>query len=452
MVNIQELETKLDNNFDKYLQELKELASIPSISNLNFDQGPSKQKKELLVKKLQDLGCSVKVSRSKFETGEGYGAENIIATKLAPRTGADTKTVLLYAHYDVQPVNSPEDWKTDPWTPTEIGDRLYGRGVADDTCGVIQHLALLDLLGDDLSNNIIILIEGEEEVGSPSYTNFVKDNFEDLKNDVTLIADAGQIELGIPTITATLRGVQTINVELEVLEHDVHSGEYSGPVLDPFILMSRLLTELHDEKGELVIPGLVNYDDNYTGYDEKQYRLESSVLDNVELAGTGSIGSRIWTKPTITLTGLDIPKPEHASNVIARSAKAVISLRTAPGQDEKEAFNAVKTFLEHQAEFGIKPKVTLENSGPSYKANLNTDAVEKIKQAYKEVWGMDTVFAGMGGSIPLTNILENFYPDSEILVTAAADPDSRPHSANESLSIPELKKLILAEALFVSSL
>lgn len=447
---MQELNKKLDKNFDKYLGKLKEFVRIPSISNPNFDQKEVEKSAFWLKNELENLGCEVKVVTSKIEGTDKQGALGIIAKKKSKNK--DAKTILLYAHHDVQPVNSENDWKTKPFNPTIIGDRMFGRGAADDGAGVISHLATLDLLGEDLGVNITLLIEGEEEIGSPSFSNFVKDNKDDLKADIAFIADSGEVELGVPTITSTLRGVVQISVELDILEHDVHSGMFSGPIIDPNILISRLLSKFHDENGELLVEGLVSYDEGEDLYTQDEFIKDSSLKEGVELVGTGTLQSRLWTKPTISLVGLDIPKPESASCTIQGKTTAILSLRIAPGDDPYKAYELVKDFIIKNAEFGIIPKVSLLEAGPAFKSNLNTQSVKLLDETYREVWGRDVAYAGMGGSIPLTATLEENFPNMEVLIIAVEDPDSRAHSANESVHLGELKRIILAQSLFIQKI
>jgi acetylornithine deacetylase/succinyl-diaminopimelate desuccinylase-like protein len=439
---------KINHAFEYALKKLEEWVEIPSISNPHFDQSNVEKSAEFVKSTLEDLGFEARIAKAKIE-GEVLGAPAVIGHKIV-----DPKlpTVLLYAHHDVQPVNSPADWNSDPFTPTQKDGRLYGRGSADDGGGLASHFGALKYWGENLPVNVKLLIEGEEEIGSPSFANFVQDFESELRADYYIIADSGELELGVPSLTTTLRGVITVSIEVRVLEHDVHSGQFSGPILDPFILVSKLVASLHDDQGELQVPGLISYDDGVELDSESAYRADGSVVNSVRLSGSGTLSSRLSTKPTATFIGLNIPKFEEASNTIAPVAKAKLSIRTAPGQDNLQAFAAVKAHLEKVDILGAELKISLDNSGSGYKADLNAKSIQAAKSAYREVWGKETQLVGQGGSIPLTEVIQSHYPNAEILVTSAEDPDSRAHSANESIDLNELKNFVESETLLLEKL
>ncbi|MDR2538934.1 MAG: M20/M25/M40 family metallo-hydrolase [Bifidobacteriaceae bacterium] len=439
---------RLDGAYDYAFNKLKAWGRIPSISNPNFDQAEVQKSAEFVADTLKELGLEVKIARSKTDTGE-LGAPAVLAKKIVD---PNLPTVLLYSHHDVQPVNSPQSWDTDPFEPTVKNGRLYGRGIADDGGGLIQHFAALKYWGDDLPVNVLTMIEGEEEIGSPSFANFVKDHQAALKADYYIIADDGETVPGTPSITISLRGVITLTIEVRLLEHDVHSGMFSGPILDPYTLVAKLVASLHDEKGDVAVQGLVSYDDNYDYETEAAFREASSLIDSAQLVGTGSIAARLGTKPTITFIGMDIPRYEQASNTIAPVAHAKLSVRTAPGEDQEAAFNAIKNHLERVDIFGAQLTVKAEAMGPGFKSDLDSTLVQKAKETYREVWGKDPVYVCEGGTIPLTSVLQENYPEAQIMMTMAEDPDSRAHSANESIDLDELKKFVTAETLLLAKL
>jgi acetylornithine deacetylase/succinyl-diaminopimelate desuccinylase-like protein len=397
---------------------------------------------------LEDLGCEVRITSSKTSDGSP-GRPAVIAKKTV-----DPKlpTVLLYAHHDVQPVNSPQSWKSDPFEPTERGGRLYARGICDDGGGLLQHFATLKYFHDHLPLNLIFLIEGEEEVGSPSFENFIRDHRDELKADYYVIADSGEIELGVPCLTAMLRGVVQIEAEVKVLDHDVHSGGCSGPVLDPYVLIAKLVSSLYNDQGELAVEGLVAYDQGTEYISEAAFRKDAGVLPHFRLTGSGTVTSRLWTKPTLTIIGMDIPASKSSSNTIAPSAKVVLSLRFAPGDTPENAYAAIQRHLESIDIFGAELILQCNEAGPAYKAELSSPAVEAASQAYQEVWGKETQFAGQGGTIPLTAVLSENYPEAEILVTSAGDPDSRAHSANESIDLAEAERMVRGQIRLVEKL
>jgi acetylornithine deacetylase/succinyl-diaminopimelate desuccinylase-like protein len=441
-------EKRASDAFEFALAKEKTWVRIPSISNPNFDQAPVLESAKFVAQTLKDLGCQVRITSSKTHTGS-EGCPAVIAKKIV-----DPKfsTVLLYAHHDVQPVNSPDSWKSDPFEPVERDGRLYARGICDDGSGLLQHFATLKYFEDRLPMNVICLIEGEEEVGSPSFANFIQDHRDELKADYYVIADSGEIELGVPCLTTMLRGVVQMEAEVKVLDHDVHSGSCSGPVLDPYVLIAKLVNSMYNDQGELAVEGLVAYDQGTDYISEAAFRQDAGVLPHFRLTGTGTITSRLWTKPTLTVTGMDIPSSKSSSNTIAPSAKVVLSLRFAPGDTPENAYASLKRHLESVDIFGAELIVRLSEAGPAYQAKLDSSAVEAASEAYREVWGKEPHFAGQGGTIPLTTVLSENYPEAEILVTSAGDPDSRAHSANESIDLAEAERMVRGQILLLEKL
>jgi len=445
-MEIPEIKSKVEENFRYAVEKLKEKVPLQAISNDNFDQNNMQISAEWVAKQFDELGFDTKIVRAKNFSDDNLGRPAVLGTKLSKNPNAPT--VLLYAHHDVQPVNSPDDWKTPPFEAIEKDDHLYGRGTTDDGSGIVTHLAAIRLLGDDLPVNLKLLIEGEEEFGSDSMINIIQDNYDLLKADVAIIADSGEIISGVPTITASLRGVFGIQIKIKVLDHDLHSGEFSGPLIDPFILMGKLMASLHDENGEPTVKGLVSYDDGNQDFTEEMFRKDSSIVPSFKLTGSGSVTARLWTKPTFTWIGGDIPPNQSASNTIAKEANATLSVRIAPGQDPQVAYDLVKQHLESVNLFGAELTIQNNGFGPAFQTDLTSKSVKYFEWANQETWGQDTVFAGMGGSIPLCIELQEAFKGMEILVTSAGDPDSRMHSANENLNLIELRKFIEAEALF----
>ena len=234
--------------------------------------------------------------------------------------------MLLYAHHDVQPVPDPAEWNTDPFVATEIDGRLYGRGSADDGGGIAIHSGALKALGDDLNVNIKVFIEGEEEMGSPSFIPFIEAHRDEFAADVIIVADSGNWSADIPSLTTSLRGNTCVDVTVQGLEHPVHSGQYGGPILDSNTLAAMLIASMYDENGDLAVAG-VAVEEPIGGLqrdlDETTVREDSGVVAGYEFAGTGSLASRLWTKPSVTVIGFDAHPVEGSFNVIARRPASV---------------------------------------------------------------------------------------------------------------------------------
>jgi acetylornithine deacetylase/succinyl-diaminopimelate desuccinylase-like protein len=308
------------------------------------------------------------------------------------------------------------------------------------------------VLGDQFGLGVTLFFEGEEEAGSPTFRTFLETHQELLRADVIVVADSSNWKVGVPALTTSLRGLIDGTIEVQVLEHAVHSGMYGGPVLDAPTLLSRLIATLHDDEGSVAIDGLVGFDEATVDLTEAEYRADASVLDGVKLAGSGSIASRMWTKPALSIIGFDAPAVDVASNTLVPRARAKFSLRLAPGQVPAEAMEAVRRHVEANAPFGAKVVFTPGESGNAYLTDRGSAAAAYAMWALGESWGVPAVEMGIGGSIPFISDLTELYPEAQILVTGVEDPDSRAHSANESLHIGDFRNAIVAEALLLARL
>jgi acetylornithine deacetylase/succinyl-diaminopimelate desuccinylase-like protein len=374
---------------------------------------------------------------------------------VARREAAEGKpTVLLYAHHDVQPPGDLALWESEPFAAVERDGRLYGRGAADDKAGIMAHIAaygaVTRVLGDDFGLGVTLFFEGEEEAGSPTFRTFLETHRELLRADVIVVADSSNWKVGVPALTTSLRGLIDGTIEVQVLEHAVHSGMYGGPVLDAPTLLSRLIATLHDDEGNVAIEGLISRDEVMVDLTEDEFRADASVLDGVRLAGTGTIASRMWTKPALSIIGFDAPAVDVASNTLQPRARAKFSLRVAPGQVPADAMLAVRRHVETHAPFGAKVVFTPGESGNGYLTDRGSAAAAFAMWALGESWGVPAVEMGIGGSIPFISDLTDLYPDAQILVTGVEDPDSRAHSANESLHIGDFRNAVVAEALLLA--
>ena len=374
------------------------------------------------------------------------GQPAVVARRPAP-PGAPT--VLLYAHHDVQPPGDPANWDTEPFQPTEAGGRLFGRGAADDKAGIAVHLATLRAYGDRLPVGVTVLIEGEEEIGSPTLIPFL-DTFKDrLAADVVVFADAVNWTAEVPSLTTSLRGGATITVELRTLDHAVHSGLFGGPVPDALTAMCRLLATLHDERGDVAVAGLTRGTADPVDLAEAQLRADAGVLDGVRLIGTGGLTDRLWAAPSITVIALDAPATKDASNTLQPAARAKVSLRVAPGDDADRACEAVKAHLRAHAPWGAHLTVTSGGTAAPFTVRTGGRAHQAARQALSEAWGTPALDIGVGGSIPFVTAYAERFPDAEILITGVEDPDARAHGANESLHLATFERACLAEALLL---
>ncbi len=278
--------------------DLERLSRIPSVSLQTLDDYDATRVEasaEAVADLLRAEGLTVEIVR------EG-GQPAVIGHADGP-PGAPT--VMLYAHHDVQPCGDPAGWDSPPWEPTERGGRLYGRGVADDKAGVTAHLAALRVHAGALPVGVTVFVEGEEEVGSESLPKILQRHGEKLRADAIVLADSGNWEVGQPALTTTLRGLVRAVVTVRTLDHGLHSGMFGGPVPDALTVLVRLLGTLHDAEGNVAVPGLRSGTASELPYDEARLRAESGVLDGVQLTGSGSLLSRLWAKPSLTVIGID---------------------------------------------------------------------------------------------------------------------------------------------------
>ena len=382
------------------------------------------------------------------------GAPAVIGHKPGPE---GSPTVLLYAHHDVQPENDHADWDSPPFEPTERdsphGHRLFGRGAADDKAGVVAHLGALRVFGDELPLGVTIFVEGEEEVGSETLSALLREHRDRLRSDVIVIADSGNWDVGEPALTTSLRGLVRADVEVRTLSHGVHSGMWGGLVPDAVMTMCRLVATLHDDRGNVAVDGLRSGRAADVDYPEQRLRAESGVAQGVQWIGEGPFVERLWTRPAISIIGVDAPKVAGSSNTLVPVARARISMRIAPGDTVESAYAALCRHLDRHVPWGAALDVTLVDTGEPTQIDATGPAYDAARAAFREAWdGVAPVDMGVGGSIPfIAEFLETF-PEASVLVTGVEDPDTRAHGANEGLHLAEFERVVLAEALLLRNL
>ncbi|HYO85169.1 MAG TPA: M20/M25/M40 family metallo-hydrolase [Dermatophilaceae bacterium] len=423
------------------LADLDALARIPSISSAAFDAAPVAASAAAVARLLTQEGLITQVVSA--------GGHPAVIGRLDGPQGAPR--VLLYAHHDVQPA-SDDGWDTPPFEPTRRGDRLYGRGIADDKAGVLAHVAAIRAhrrLDTGLPVSVIVFVEGEEETGSATLPALLAEHREALDCDVIVLADSMNWSVGTPALTTMLRGLVQAVVTVRALHHGVHSGMFGGPVPDAVTAMCRLLSRLHHPDGTVAVPGLIASDDATFDYPEAALRLDGAVPDEVSLLGTGSLVSRLWTKPAVTVTGIDVPDVAHAVNVLQPACRAMVSLRIAPAQDPQSAFDALAEHLRADPPWGVAVDVEMADLAPGFEVVRSGPYVEAARTSFTDAWGVPPVDIGVGGSIPFVAEFAERFPGAAILVTGVEDPDTRAHGSNERLHVGEFQRACLAEALLL---
>jgi acetylornithine deacetylase/succinyl-diaminopimelate desuccinylase-like protein len=356
--------------------------------------------------------------------------------------------VLLYAHHDVQPPGPSGAWHTDPFEPVERDGRLFGRGAADDKSGVVVHAAAIRAHGGAPPVGVKVFVEGEEEIGSGHLTEFLSAYGDRLAADVIVIADSGNLETGVPSLTTSLRGLVDCYVTIRTIAHPVHSGLFGGAAPDALTALARLLATLHDDEGNVAVAGLVSGEiDAGADIGEADVRELCGAVAGLRLMGSGSMASRLWTKPAIAVLGIDAPPADGAVNAIQPSARAKVSLRVAPGQDVDAAMDALVDHLENNAPWGAEVTVQRGSSGDAYALATDGPAYDAWRRACATAWGRETVEIGVGGSIPFVAAFSEAYPEAEILLVGAMDHRSNAHGPNESVDLGDLRRTAVAEAI-----
>lgn len=422
--------------------DLEALARIPSVSLDAFDQAQVEASAEATAALLEAEGLTVEIVR---EGGRPAVIAHIDGPEGAP-------TVMLYAHHDVQPPGDDALWDSPPFEPTERDGRLYGRGAADDKAGIMAHLAALRAHSGKLPVGVTVFVEGEEEIGSDSLPTILERHGEKLRADAIVLADSTNWAIGEPALTTTLRGMIRVVVTVTTLDHGIHSGMFGGPVPDAITALVRLLATMHDDTGNVAVAGLKEGVAADLDYDEARLRAESGLLDGVDLIGSGSILSRIWTKPSITTIGIDAPTVARSSNTLVPTASAKISMRLAPDEFDLDGFEALKKHLLDHAPWGARVEVHLDDRGNGFAAHAQGPVYDQARAAFADAWGVQPVDIGVGGSIPFVAAFAEKFPQAAILVTGVEDPDARAHGANESLHLGEFEKVCVAEAVLLARL
>lgn len=425
------------------MPRLKELLStlvrMKSVSADGYDPAAVRETGESIVAMLTEAGFD---NTRLLESSNGHPA--VFAEKPGPE-GAPK--VLLYAHYDVQPPGPIEEWETTPFDPVERDGRLYGRGVSDDKAGIVMHLGAIAAHGESLPVGVQLFLEGEEEAGSIGLPEILEKNSDLLDPDVIVIGDGGNWDVGTPAYISSLRGIVGVKLELRTLESAVHSGMYGGVFPDALMALSRLLASLHDDEGNVAVEGLVSNEvKDSLDFPDELVRTQTGAVPALQQIGEGSVQSRLWTRPAISILAVDAPPVSEAINQLVPVARAKVSMRIAPGEDTAKALAALKSHLEANVPWGAELKFLHEESGDATVLGSDNYAVDIWKEAFKEGFGKEAVNMGAGGSIPFIATFSEMFPDAPILVVGCTDPTSAYHAPNESQSLADLEKATLTEA------
>jgi acetylornithine deacetylase/succinyl-diaminopimelate desuccinylase-like protein len=361
----------------------------------------------------------------------------------------DAATVLLYAHYDVQPPLDEAQWRTPPFELTEADGRWYGRGTADCKGNILMHLTALRALGDEVPVNLKLVVEGSEET-TGALEGFVPGHADLLRADAILVGDAGNAAVGRPAVTVSLRGVADVIVEVEALASELHSGLFGGAAPDALAALVAMLATLRDARGNTTVRGLDNTQ-VWPGaaYPPETFRADAGVLDGVSLLGDGTVADMVWSRPAVTILGIDCPPVLGSAPAITPRASARLNLRVPPGMLIGPAAGALVSQLHAVAPWGVHVRTEIEAPGSPFLATTGGPAYQAIAAAMHEAYGRPMVTLGDGGSIPLCNVFADTYPDAELILLGVEEPLALIHAPNESVDPAEIAAMALTEALFL---
>ncbi|HSM25090.1 MAG TPA: dipeptidase [Anaerolineaceae bacterium] len=435
------------NKFDSYQAILQDFVKIPSISTDPKHKEDMVKAAQFLVKQMNNFGITdVQVLPTK-------GHPVVYAEKKSSNENAPT--VLIYGHYDVQPVDPVDLWQTNPFEATKIDDRLHGRGTSDMKGQIVASLAAYDSINQsgNLPVNFKFIIEGEEEIGSPNLPQFLKDHKDLLDCDVILNPDAGMISPTSPTIVYGLRGLAYFELNIHGPYQDLHSGMFGGVVHNPAIVLSELISGMHDENWRITLPGF--YDDVLELSDEEREKLSRLPISDEDIKRQTGVPNlfgekgyspieRLGSRPTLEVNGiLSGFTGEGSKTIIPSSAMAKISMRTVPNQDPEKIYEQLSSYIENNIPDTVMWDLKKFAGGWASISDINHPGVIALSNALEEVWGVTPFFKREGGSIPVVAAMQRILGKDSVL-TGFGLPEDKIHSPNESLHIPTWKKGILS--------
>ena len=440
----EELKSRIDGLMPQVRTELTELVSIRSVADpRQFPPEECERAARWVLDKFAELGFEDAHLEDTVD-----GSKAVVGSRPCPDPGAPT--VLLYAHYDVQPPLDEAAWKTPPFELTEVAGRWYGRGTADCKGNIVMHLAALRALGADVPVNLKLVVEGSEEQGTGGLEAFVPENADLLRADTILVCDTGNAAVGRPAATISLRGMVNVVVTVEALGSELHSGMFGGAAPDALAALVAMLATLRDDRGNTTIRGLQS-DQTWPGerYEAEQFRTDATVLDGVSLLGDGTVSDMLWARPAVTILGIDCPPVVGSASAIVPRTAARLNLRIPPGMTPQAAQAALVDHLHGVAPWGVKVEVTVEAAGSPFRAEVDGPAYRAMAAAMEAAYATPMGSLGQGGSIPLCNVFAETYPEAEIILMGVEEPMALIHAPNESVDPEEIARMALSEALFL---
>ncbi|MBI4375801.1 MAG: M20/M25/M40 family metallo-hydrolase [Elusimicrobia bacterium] len=442
------IERALEKNGD-YLEDLKRLVRVPSVSFPGFDPQKVEDSAQAVEALMRARGLE-NVEILKVPGAHPYVYGDWLHAEGAP-------TLLLYAHHDVQPAGREELWKSAPFEASERDGRLYGRGTADDKAGVVVHTsaieACLRALGR-LPVNVKLIIEGEEEIGSHHLEDFLKRHKQRLSADAMVLTDTGNFDTGIPSITTSLRGLVSFDVIVRSADHPLHSGMWGGPLVDPVQALSKMIASITDSQGRIAVSGLrapaklpkeALRSLSSLRYGERDYRRQSGLLPGTRLLGDNKrLLRQIWYEPSFSVNAIQASSRKDCANIINESVWCHMGLRITPGMEPQACLKRLKAHLLRNAPWGVKVEFSNESGSPAWTTSPDHPAFQAAGRALKAGFQREAVFVGCGGSIPFVGPFAKVLGGVPALLIGVEDPYTNPHSENESLHLGDFNKSILS--------
>jgi cysteinylglycine-S-conjugate dipeptidase len=428
---------------ERQLAVTEELIGIPSVSLPGFDRDYVRESAEVTREALARIGLENVAVLSAADGQPAVVGERIVDPALP--------TVLLYAHHDVMPADADE-WTSSPFVARVRDGRLYGRGAADDKGGLAVHLAALDHLGDDLGVNVRVLVEGEEEAGSPTIAALFEAYPDRLRADLAIVTDGLNDGPLAPTLAISARGMLDLELTVATGSRGAHSGTWGGAAPDALLVLARVLASLHDSDGDVAVAGLRTAPEPSGAIEPAVVAEAVGLLDGVREIGTGSVAARLWARPAITTIGVDAPSIAESSNRLVGGARARLNVRLAPGDEPGSALVALQEHLEAAVPFGAQWELTVRGSGEPFAYAGREDILTFVTDRLGVAFGRPCVTVGCGASIPVLARLQRHTAWNTVLVTAVADPQSNPHGEDESVDLEALRRAVSAEVAVLTDL
>ena len=439
-----DLRTRISELMPQAREELTELVAMQSVADpRQFPAEECERAANWVREKFAEIGFT---DAHLEETADGSMA--VVGSR--PCQDPDAPTVLLYAHYDVQPPLDEAAWQTPPFELTEVDGRWYGRGTADCKGNIVMHLAALRALGDDVPINLKIVIEGSEEQGTGGLEAFVPMHADLLAANTILVCDTGNAAVGHPAATVSLRGMVNVVVTMDALATELHSGMFGGAAPDALAALVATLATLRDDQGNTTITGLDNTR-TWSGapYPPEQFAEDAGLVEGASLLGDGTVSDMLWSRPALTILGIDCPPVVGSTAAISPRAAARLNLRIPPGMSPQAAERALVDHLHAATPWGVNVKVEVEATGAPFEAATDGPAYRAMASAMQDAYGKPMARLGQGGSIPLCNVFAETYPDAELILMGVEEPTALIHAPNESVEPTEIASMALTAALFL---